>query len=99
MSNSCSFPCMSVTYVSIRMVEPIEEDSHLLAYANVTLEGQLIVRDIRVFDGVNGLFIGFPNTIATDGDNFHSIVSPTTRQLREHIENCVLEKYQEMKDK
>lgn len=99
MSNSCSFPCMSVTDVSIRMVEPIEEGSHLLAYADVTLEGQLIVRDIRVLDGVNGLFIGFPNTIATDGDNFHSIVSPTTRQLREHIETCVLEKYQYMKDK
>jgi len=99
MFNASSFPCMCVTEVAVRMVEPIEEGSHLLAYADITLEGQLIVRDIRVLAGVNGLFISFPNTIATDGDNFHSIVSPTTRQLREHIENCVLEKYQEMKDK
>ena len=29
------------------------------------------------------------------GEELRSVVCPITRQLREHIENCVLEKYQE----
>ena len=29
------------------------------------------------------------------GEEYRSLVYPVTRQLREHIENCVLEKYQQ----
>ena len=42
----------------------------------------------------NGLFVGYPLDPFYKGDDFRSIVFPITRELREHIENCVLEKYQ-----
>ena len=45
-------------------------------------------------DGENGLFVGYPLDPFYKGDDFRSIVFPMTRELREHIENCVLEKYQ-----
>ena len=45
-------------------------------------------------EGENGLFVGYPNDPFYKGEDFRSICFPMTRQLREHIENCVLEKYQ-----
>lgn len=62
--------------------------------ATVTLNDQLIVRGLRVIDGANGLFVGFPVDPFYRGEEFQYLVCPITRQVREHIENCVLEKYQ-----
>ena len=45
-------------------------------------------------DGLNGLFVSYPLDPFYKGDDLRSICNPITRQLREHIENCVLEKYQ-----
>jgi stage V sporulation protein G len=45
-------------------------------------------------DGENGMFVGYPNDPFYKGEDYRSICLPITRQLREHIENCVLEKYQ-----
>lgn len=65
------------------------------ALADVTLNDAIQVRGIRVMDGVNGLFIGFPNDPFYKGDDFRSLVSPITRECREEIEEAVLNAYQE----
>jgi stage V sporulation protein G len=44
-------------------------------------------------EGENGLFVGYPVDPFFKGDYFRHLVQPITRPLREHIENCVLEKY------
>jgi hypothetical protein len=44
-------------------------------------------------DGENGLYVGYPNDPFYKGEDFRSVCCPMTKQLREHIENCVLEKY------
>lgn len=63
--------------------------------ADVTLNDAIQVRGIRVMDGVNGLFIGFPNDPFYKGEDFRSLVSPITRECREEIEEAVLNAYQE----
>jgi stage V sporulation protein G len=45
-------------------------------------------------DGEYGLFVSYPNDPFYKGDDYRNIYNPITRKLREHIENCVLEKYQ-----
>ena len=45
-------------------------------------------------DGEYGMFVGYPNDPFYKGEDLRSTVFPITRALREHIENCVLEKYQ-----
>lgn len=64
------------------------------ALAQVVLNDQICIRGLRVMDGSNGLFVGYPVDPFYKGEDFRAVVFPITRALREHIENCVLEKYQ-----
>lgn len=92
---STQFDCLAVTNVQ---VYPFKEGANLgktKALASVVLNDQMQVRGLRVVDGVNGLFVGYPNDPFYKGEDFRSICFPITRQLREHIENCVLERYQQ----
>ena len=64
--------------------------------ATVVLNDQLHIRGLRIMEGENGLFVGYPVDPFYKGEDFRTVVQPMTRPLREHIENCVLEKYQQV---
>lgn len=66
------------------------------ALANIVLNDQFLVRGLRIIDGANGLFVGYPVDTFFKGEDFRSQFVPLTRVLRDHIENVVLEKYNEM---
>lgn len=88
------FDCLAITNVQ---VFPFKEDpsmGHMKGLATVVFNDQLMLRGLRIMDGENGLFVGYPNDPFYKGEDFRYIAQPVTRQLREHIENCVLEKYQ-----
>ena len=90
---SSAFDCLAVTQVQ---VFPFKEDpsmGHIVGMASVILNDQFQIRGLRIMDGENGLFVGYPMDPFYKGDDFRSVCFPITRQLREHIENCVLEKY------
>lgn len=89
-----TFDCLAVTNVQ---VFPFKEGANLgkmKALAVILLNDQIQIRGLRVMDGENGLYVGYPKDPFYKSDDFRSLVLPITRQLREHIENCVLEKYQ-----
>ena len=91
---SSSFDCLAVTNVQ---VFPFKEGANLgqmKGLATIVLNDQIQIRGLRVMDGENGMFVGYPNDPFYKGEDYRSICLPMTRQLREHIENCVLEKYQ-----
>lgn len=67
---------------------------HIKGLAQVVLNDALVIRGLRIMDGENGLFVAYPVDPFYKGDDFRTVVNPITRELREHIENCVLEKYQ-----
>ena len=90
-----TFDCLAVTEVQVL---PFKDDGNLgvtKAMANIVLNDQLVIRGLRVKNGVNGLFVSFPLDPFFKGEDFRSICYPLTRQLREHIENVVIEKYQQ----
>lgn len=89
---SKAFDCIAVTSVE---VTPFRESvGNIKGMATVTLNDQLVIRGLRVINGSNGLFVSYPVDPFFKGEEFRYVVAPITRQLREHIENCVLEKYQ-----
>ena len=92
--NTPMFDCLAVTSVQIFTFKDGPSLGHLRGLASIVLNDQIQIRGLRIMDGVNGMFVGFPNDPFYKGEDFRSIVLPITRQLREHIENCVLEKYQ-----
>lgn len=89
-----TFDCLVVTEVR---VFPFKEDlGYNKAMANIVLNDQLVISGLWVKDGVNGLFVSFTLDPFFKGEDFRSICYPLTRQLREHIEGCVIEKYQQV---
>ena len=65
------------------------------ALANIIIGDQILIRGLRVMDGENGLFVGYPLDTFYKGEDFRTVCNPITRTMREHIESSVLEKYQQ----
>lgn len=93
-TTSTAFDCLVVTQVRVFPFKEGVNLGNLKAMAQIVLNDQLIIRGLRVMEGVNGLFVSYPLDPFFKGDDFRSICNPISRQLREHIENCVLEKFQ-----
>lgn len=89
-----NFDTLAVTNVQVFPFKEGMALGHMKAVATIVLNDQIQIRNLRVMDGENGLFVGYPNDPFYKGEEYRSICLPITRQLREHIENCVLEKYQ-----
>lgn len=87
------YDCIDVTDIQVNIFQ--ESIGPMKALASIVLNDQFLVRGLRIMDGENGLYVGYPNDPFYKGEDFRSICQPITRQLREHIENCILEKYQE----
>ena len=91
---SQAFDCLAVTNVQVYPFKEGPSMGHMKGLATIVLNDQIQIRGLRVMEGENGLFVGYPNDPFYKGEDYRSICCPVTRQLREHIENCVLEKYQ-----
>lgn len=89
-----TFDCLSVTNVQVYPFKEGPSLGHIKGMATVVLNDQMMIRGLRIMDGENGLYVGYPNDPFYKGEDFRCICNPITRLLREHIENVVLEKYQ-----
>jgi len=85
---------MEVTNVQIFPFKEGCKIGNIRALATIVIDDSFMVRGLRVTDGKSGLFVGYPNDPFYKGDGFSSILQPITRELREKIENAVLEAYQ-----
>ena len=92
--NTTAFDCLSVTQVKVYPFKEGPSMGKMLGMASIVLNDQLLVRHLRIMDGENGLYVAYPNNPFYNGEDYRSVCFPMKRQLREHIENCVLEKYQ-----
>lgn len=89
-----TYECLAVTDVQVIPFKEGPSLGHMKGLATVVLNDQMLIRGLRIMEGENGLVVVYPNDPFYKGEDFRSICNPITRQLREHIENCVLEKYQ-----
>ena len=95
--NTPAFQCLKVTNVQ---VFPFKEGiglGHMKGLATIILNDQIQIRGLRVMEGENGLFVGYPLDTFYKGEDFRTLVLPITRQLRDYIESTVLEKYNEIR--
>jgi len=78
-------------------VYPVRDASgKTLAFARIALNEQLVLTGLRIVDGVNGYFVSYPLDPKTKEETYHSIYYPLNKELREHIEQCILEEYQKL---
>ena len=69
-----------------------------LALARCVLNEQIQMTGIRIVDGVNGLFVAYPNDPGYKGDDYRPLYYPITQELRDHIEEVLLNQYHEVKE-
>lgn len=96
MQETIQFDCLAITAVHVHILPETPAMGKLKAMADVVVNDQLQLRGLKVVDGQNGLFVGYPNDPFYKGDDYKTIYQPIARQFREHLDNCVLEKYQEV---
>ena len=85
---------MQITEVK---VFPVEEEK-LKAYVTITLDDCFIVRDLKVINGKNGMFVAMPSKKTRDG-SFKDIAHPLNSDTRREMEQVILAAYQdEMSD-
>ncbi len=87
------FDVLAVTNVQVHALK--ESLGKTKAFARVVLNEQMQLTGLRVVEGSNGLFVSYPNDPSYKGEDYRSLFYPLTKELREHVEHCVLEKFQE----
>lgn len=71
----------------------LRNDEKLKGFATVTFDDCFIIRDLKVINGNNGLFIAMPSRKRKDG-TFRDVAHPLNNETRKKIEDRVLEEYQ-----
>ncbi|HHY46130.1 MAG TPA: septation regulator SpoVG [Firmicutes bacterium] len=85
---------MKITGVRIRR---FKGDGKTKGVAAVTFDDEFVVRDMRIVDGSNGLFVAMPARKTPNGD-FRDIAHPVTAEARAAIQAAVLKEYIEGMD-
>lgn len=80
---------MNITDVRIRR---IHEEGTLRAIVSVTFDDAFVVHDIKVIEGVNGLFVTMPSRKSAQG-KFKDIAHPIKTEAREQIVKLIMDKY------
>ena len=74
-------------------VFPVNED-RLKAYVTITLNDCFVIRDLKIIQGHNGLFVAMPSKKRKDGQ-FRDIAHPLNQETREEVEQLIFKAYEE----
>ena len=85
---TCRGDDMDVTEVRIF---PAQEE-RLRAYVTITFDHCFVVRDLKVINGNNGLFVAMPSKKRKDG-TYRDTAHPLDNKTRQMIESRVLSEY------
>ena len=75
-------------------VFPVKEDK-LKAFVSIIFDDCFVVSDIKIIDGINGLFVSMPSKKRRNG-TFRDIAHPLNNETRKTIENKVIDRYHEV---
>lgn len=74
-------------------VFPVNEEK-LKAFVTITIDDCFVIRDLKVINGNNGLFVAMPSKKRKDG-TFRDTAHPVNNETRELIEKKVLSAYEQ----
>ncbi len=80
---------MQVTEVK---VYPVQDDEKLKAYATIVFDGCFVVRDLKIIQGSEGLFVAMPSKKKKDG-TYRDVAHPLNNETRRRIEEAVIGEY------
>lgn len=65
------------------------------AFATITLDGVLVIHNIRIVDGKDGLFIAMPCRKIATGE-YKDVVHPIDTPLRKYFQDTILKAYEDV---
>ena len=81
---------MNITEVRIWLIQ--KEDSKLKGIASVTLFDSIVIHDIKIIEGADGMFIAMPSR-KTGENEYRDIVHPINSESRAILSNAILSAY------
>lgn len=80
--------------IDVRINSLTPGEGSVKAIASANLDDCFAVKNIRVVEGKNGLFVSMPSYKGTDGE-YHDLCFPTTPELRKELNSKVAEAYKQ----
>lgn len=80
---------MKITEVKVFAVS----EDRLKAYVSITIDDVFVIRDLKIIQGTNGLFVAMPSKKRKDGQ-FRDIAHPLNQETRAMIEDAVFNAYE-----
>ncbi len=81
---------MEITDIRIRHMK---QEDKMKAVVSVTFDNAFVVHDIKIIEGPERLFIAMPSRRTPDNE-YKDIAHPINMEMRELLQNSILEKYQ-----
>ena len=82
--------------IEVSRIHKLDGTGATKAFVDISIENAIMVKGVRVIEGMDGLFVCMPRESGKDG-KWYSTVIPLTREIKEEIENVVLLAYEDMK--
>lgn len=80
---------MQVTELRIRKVT---SEGKLKAYVTVTFDNCLVVHNVKIIEGKDGLFIAMPSKKTATGE-YKDVAHPISPEFRTELQNKILDEY------
>ena len=86
---------MKVTSVNVKKIE--KEGSRMKGIASIVLDDCFAVKDIRIIQGEDKLFIAMPSRKYPDGE-YRDVAHPINGDTRKMFEDAIIEEYNNTED-
>jgi stage V sporulation protein G len=81
---------MQITSVNVKKYD--KEESKMKGIASVLIDDCFVIRDIRIIEGNDGLFIAMPSRRKNDGE-YQDVAHPINAETRKMFEDAIFEEY------
>lgn len=87
---------MNITDVRIQLLKTPK--TKLVAFASLTFDEALVIKDFQIFASVKGFFVGMPSRKLPDG-SWRETVFPVNTELAERISLTILRAFEDEQQK
>ena len=81
---------MTITEVKVTL----RDGEALKAFVTMTIDNAFIIKNIKIIEGKNGMFISMPSLRGKNGE-FRDVAHPINTETRNEIEKIIFDKYNE----
>ena len=86
---------MEITDVRVKLEK--RDNGKMKGRANIVIDNAVAIRDIRILEGENGMFIAMPSRKTATG-GYRDIAHPINPEVRAMFEEAILEAYEKAED-